>query len=181
VWAWDYEASPYGGNQDDLKWFPYTNINAEQWAYMNRETYFGDRTVGRIAKFQDNYNDFGVAIDAFWKSKAFDFGLPNWLKNILDMYFSTRSGNNTNLTLRLEDDRNVKTKPIAIKAESFSWDTTTWTTWMWKVFRFQISKHIKIMSKNTVNFLVTVSNNELNKNLSLMSLPLSYTADRKVR
>jgi hypothetical protein len=181
VWVWDYEASPYGGNQDELKWFPYTNINAEHWAYMNRETYFGDRTIGQISKFQDNYNDFGQPIDAFWKSKALDFGLPNWLKNILDLYFSTRSGNNTNLTFRLEDDRNVKTKPIAIKAESFSWDTTTWTTWSWKVFRFQISKHIKVMSKNTVNFQVTVSNNELNKNLSLMSLTLSYTADRKVR
>jgi hypothetical protein len=85
------------------------------------------------------------------------------------------------LTFKLEDDRNVKPKVIPIKAESFSWDTTTWTTWAWRVFRFQISKHIKIMSKNTVNFQVTISNNELNKNLSLMSLTLSYTADRKVR
>jgi hypothetical protein len=182
AWVWDYEASPYGGEQDRLIWFYYTEINAKSWAYIDRETHYGDRTAGQIVRFQDNYNDFGAAIDAFWKSKSFDFGSPNWLKTILDMYFSTRSGSNTTLTFTLEDDRNVKPKAITIKSNSFSWaNAKFWSELMWKVFRFQISKHIKVMSKNTVNFQVTVANNQLNKNLSLMSLTLSYTADRKVR
>ncbi|MDD4566152.1 MAG: hypothetical protein PHE79_11845 [Eubacteriales bacterium] len=182
AWVWDYEASPYGGEQDRLIWFYYTEINAKSWAYIDRETHYGDRTAGQIVRFQDNYNDFGAAIDAFWKSKSFDFGSPNWLKTILDMYFSTRSGSNTTLTFTLEDDRNVKPKAITIKSNSFSWaNAKFWSELMWKVFRFQISKHIKVMAKNTVNFQVTVSNNQLNKNLSLMSLTLSYTADRKVR
>ena len=37
AWVWDYEASPYGGDQDRLIWFFYTNINAEHWAYIDRE------------------------------------------------------------------------------------------------------------------------------------------------
>jgi hypothetical protein len=182
AWVWDYELSPYDGDQNHLIWLPYTEINAESWAYMNRETYYADRTIGQLVKFQDNWNDFGNAINAFWKSKAFDFSLPNWKKTIQEIAFSTRSGSNTTLTFTLYDDRRVVVKTVTIKAKSFSWDNLKfWGEFTWKVFLFQISKTIRSAHSGTVNFQIMVSNNELNKNLSIMSITVSHTEDEKVR
>lgn len=181
VWTWDYEMSPYDGNQSALMWFPYTNMNAENWAYFDRETYYGDRTIGQLVKFQDNYNDFGAAINAYWKSKAFDFSLPSWTKTIQEIGFSTRSGNNTTLTFTLYDDKRVKVKTKTIKSKSFSWDEFNWDDFNWDVFTFQISKTIQSVHSGTVNFQIMVSNNELNQNLSIISITPSYTQDQKVR
>ena len=181
VWAWDYELSPYTGTQDSLAWFYYTNMNAQNWAYMNREVYYGDRTIGQIVKFQDNLNDFGLAIDAFWKSKAFDFGIPSWKKTIQGFSYATRSGTNTTVTFTLEDDRKVKTKTKTIRTKSFAWDNENfWDDFMWDVFRFQIVKRINSVHDGTVNFQITVANNEVNNNLSIMSITLHYTKDQEV-
>ncbi|MDP4117663.1 MAG: hypothetical protein Q8873_00520 [Bacillota bacterium] len=182
AWVWDYELSPYNGSQEQVVWFYYTNINAENWAYMNRETYYGDRTIGQIVKFQDNYNDFGQPIDAFWKSKALDFGTPNWKKTIQGFSFSTRSGTNTNITFTLTDDRNQKTKTVLIKSKSFSWASSSfWSAFTWKVFQFQTTKKINSTHSGTINFQLKAANNELNKNLSIMSIILLYTKDQMVR
>jgi hypothetical protein len=180
VWVWDYELSPYLGRQDDLMWFPYTNMNARKWAYMNREIYYGDRTIGQLIKFQDNLNDFGVAIDAFWKSKALDFKTPDWQKTIEELYYATRSGNNTTITLTLYDDKRVTVKTVVIKSKSFSWDSFSWDTFTWNVFLFQTTKHIMLNNSNTVNFQVMISNNEIDKNLSIMSLTLKYINEQEV-
>lgn len=181
VWVWDYEMAPYTGNQDLLIWFYYSNVNARQWAYMNREVYYGDRTIGQLVKFQDNLNDFGLAINAFWKSKALDFRTPNWIKTVQDLYYATRSSTNTNITLTLTDDKKIAIKNILIKSESFSWaNSKFWSEFTWKVFLFQVTKHIKLKHR-TVNFQFMFSNNELNKNLSIMSVTLRYSKDQLVR
>lgn len=182
VWVWDYELAPFDGNQDHMMWFYYTNVNAENWAYMNREVYYGDRTIGQIVKFQDNFNDFGNPIDAFWKSKALDFGTPNWKKTVQGFWFSTRSGTNTNITFALTDDRTQKTKVVLIKSKSFSWASPTfWSEFTWKVFQFQTTKKINSTHSGTVNYQLTAANNELNRNLSIMSIILLYTRDQLVR
>ena len=182
VWVWDYEMSPYGGNQDALIWLYWTNINAQNWAYMNREVYYGDRTIGQLVKFQDNLNDFGSAINAFWKSKALDFGSPNWKKTIQGFWFSTRSGTNTNMTFTLYDDRNIKVKTVKIKSKSWSWvNIAFWSQYSWRVFMFQITQKINSIHNGTVNFQIMVSNNEINRNLSIMSITLLYTRDMLVR
>jgi hypothetical protein len=183
-WVWDYELSPfsqYGDDQSKLLWFYYTNVNAECWGYINRETYYGDRTIGQLVKFQDNYNDFGSAIDAFWKSKILNFNLPNWRKTISDLWIETRSGANTNLSVLLSDDKNDTTREITITATSYAWSSFSWASLSWTVYRLTISKHIKSKHRKTINYQVKVSNNELNKNLSIMSLIIKYTKDQLVK
>jgi hypothetical protein len=183
-WVWDYELSPfsqYGDDQSKLLWFYYTNVNAACWGYINRETYYGDRTIGQLVKFQDNLNDFGNPIDAFWKSKALDFGLPNWRKTIRELWYATRSGANTVITMTLYDDINVTEKTVTVKANSFTWSGFKWSEFMWKVFRFQITNKIKSKHRKTINFQTMLSNNELNKNLSIMSITLLYTKDQLVK
>jgi hypothetical protein len=63
VWVWDYTLSPYLGDQNSLIWFYYSGINANHWAYIDREVYYGDRTIGQLVRFKDLLNDFGTAIE----------------------------------------------------------------------------------------------------------------------
>lgn len=183
VWLWDYKLSPYpnGLTDDSLKWFFYNNINANCFLVVDRELYYGDRDTGNVVKFINNYNDFGEPIYAYWKSKLFNFDLPEWKKTIEEYTFSTRSGTNTQIDVMLYDDGNETSDAIPIKSKSFSWVGFKWSEFSWKVYRFPISVRRKPKLKKIINFQIMFSNNELNKNLSIMSLVIPYTLEGKVK
>lgn len=183
VYLWDYKLSPYpnGMTDDSLKWFYYDNITASCFYIHDRELYYGDRNSGNLVKFIDNWNDFGQPIFAYWKSKLFNFDLPEWEKTISELWFITRSGTNTNITVTLYDDNDVIVDTIQIKSKSFSWADFKWSEFTWKVYRFPITKKMKPKLKKIKNFQVAFSNNELNKNLSIMGLIIKYSLDRQVK
>ena len=49
------------------------------------------------------------------------------------------------------------------------------------VFRFPVTLFVKLKQKKIKNWQFEISNNELNKNLSAMSVAVSYELDKKVK
>lgn len=183
VWVWDYTLSPYvpGQADDMLKWFPYTSINANRFLIESRELYHGDRTTGRVTKFVDVWSDYGTAILGRWKSKLFDFDMFSWIKTVREVRVKTRSGNNSTITLNFYDDNNVLIDTQTIKTVSFSWAAFSWAAFTWAVYRFPKVFMKKVKQKNIIHWQIEFINNEVNKNLSIMGLDVTFSLDRKVK
>lgn len=182
VWVWDYILSPYTGGADDLlKWFLYDEINANCWLIKDREIYHGNRSTGRIAKFIPEWNDFGQPINGIFRSKLFNFGFPEWIKTVTGIWLTTRSGTNTNITLKFYDDDNVLIETRIIKSKSFSLIGFSLANFSLAVYRFPRTIPEKLKQRKIINWQFEISNNELNKNLSIMSVVIAYTLDKKVK
>ena len=183
VWVWDYSQSPFISTQDDspYKWFFYDNINANCFLIHDRELYHGDRSTGRITKFIKEWNDYGEAIKAVWKSKLFDFDYFDWIKTVREVRTRTRSGTNSTIKQNFYDDNNVLIDSQTVKTKSFSWDSFSWSDFTWAVYRFPAVFTKKVKQRNIVHWQIELINDELNKNLSIMGLVVSFTLDRKTR
>ncbi|MEN6317060.1 MAG: hypothetical protein ABFD25_22735 [Clostridiaceae bacterium] len=182
VWVWDYTLSPFDGRADDmLKWFPYDNINARCWLINDRTLYHGDRQIGRMTKFIPDYNDYGQPIKAVFRCKLFNFDFPEWLKTITGIWMTTRSGSNTTITLNFYDDNNVLIESRVIKSKSFDLSSFSLDNFTVAVYRFPITIFQKLKQKKIANWQFEVSNNELNKNLSIMSVVIGYELDKKMK
>ena len=192
VYIWDYDKSPFttsavllGGvasGENTLIWYYYTNINANCWARINRETYYGDRTLGRIAKFINNRNDFGQPIKATWKSKLFDFNLSDFYKTIEKVWITTRAGSYSKLKVNFYSDGGmVHSEPI-VNTVSFSLRTFSLRNFSLRVYPFPPTlPPLKPKIKRAVYFQIELSNEELNQNLSLLKLVIGYTVESNVR
>jgi hypothetical protein len=182
-WIWDYTLSPYipGQADDMLKWFYYTNINANCFLMASRELYHGDRTTGVVTKLIDDWNDYGAAIVGRWKSKLFDFDFFSWVKVVKEVRIKTRSGNNSTIKLNFYDDSNVLIDTQIIKTTSFSWASFSWAAFTWAVYRFPTVFTKKVKQKNVIHWQVEIVNDELNRNLSIMGLEASFSLEKKVK
>lgn len=189
VYLWDYNLTPYDGNDEGLTWFVYDNINASCWLVRDRLLFYGSRLGGRVVKFKTDvsvndggrYNDFGEAINAYWRSKLFYFGLAEWLKTIKELHFRTREAANTRLTLRYFEDLGENQDPIEVTSTSFSWENFSWDLFSWEVYNFPPTFRLRPKIKKTVYFQFEVSNNTLSQNLSIMDLIIRYILTKKVK
>lgn len=181
VYVWDYNLQPYDGNEDNCRWFPYSNINANCWLIRNRDLFYGKRDVGEIAHITNDLGDFGVAINGIWRSKLLNFGLAEWLKTITEIYFRTRETANTRLTINYYNDTGNLIDAVELTSASFSWSKFSWSLFAWSVHKFPPTFKMKPKFKKVVYFQLEISNNELYQDLSIMDLTIYYNPTKKVR
>jgi hypothetical protein len=183
VWVWDYTLSPYAGNQDELIWFYYTNMNANHWGHIDREIYYGDRIIGQLIRFKDSLNDFDAAIDAYYKTDITDFGYPNNLKTFTDMWYSAKPVGETTTTIEYytnkPDGYKIESESVAI--ETWNWDAWDWDTFSWYSQKFPTKERRKPKLKNIETLQVKFSNNRVNEDLSILDLTLKATIGQKIK
>lgn len=184
-WLWDYYKSPYVGNQDALIWLYNTNTNFNNYAYIDREIYAGDRTNGELIKFQDNKNDFGESINAVWRSKLFDFDKLDWIKTVKLFNFRTRANQGSSISVIFYNDNGepiTASETVPSNATgSFDWDNIDWDSFTWDVTNFAPTIPLKPNIPNVVQTQVEFSNNVLNETLSVLGWILYYTLDRRIK
>jgi hypothetical protein len=193
-WLWDYKISPYQGLTDggeSLSWFYYTNINASCWINNGTDLYFGDRTNGVVNKANSGvYNDNGTAINGIWRSKlfAFDDGsgnqLTDWYKTIIEFWLTTRSNINAdvNITYYSEIGSTLETTTIsAASVKNFDWSHWDWSNYTWNVVNYAATIRKKPKLKKIKYFQIELANNEINQNLSIIYLVISYILSQRVK
>jgi hypothetical protein len=180
VWVWDYTLSPYAGDQNSLIWFYYTNINAANWAYINNEAHYGDRTIGQLVKFHNDSSDFGLAIDAFYYTNMTDFGQPNNLKTFTDIWYSTKPAghSDTQISYSTEKGENIA-ELVPVSVSTFDWTLYDWGNFTWDVQRFPSKVHRKPKLKNIQTLQVKFSNNVIDQDLSVLDITLKATIGQK--
>lgn len=187
VYVWDYRLGPFGssGNvaadEERLPWFPLSGIDAACWIQGDRDLYYGSRSAGRIVGFTANQNDFGQPIDAYWRTKRFSFGLPDWLKTIKKVWFTSKAGGYSTVSIRYISERGEKVDEEEVNVNSFRWDLAAWDTWTWAVNEYPPPERLRPRTKKVVYFQMEFANKSLNENLSLMSLIIQYLIVKKVK
>lgn len=187
AYVWDYRLSPYttSGNpvadEERLSWYRHTNINAACWQQDNRELFYGDRDTGRWVTFLGNLNDFGAPIEGVWRSKRFNFNLPDWLKTVTRLWFTAKAGGYSTITVTFISENGETMGQENLNLGSFRWDTAAWDTWTWWVNEYPPPIRLRPKTKKVVYFQVEFSNSNLNEDLSLMSLVIEYSIVRKVK
>lgn len=184
AWVWDYRLTPYNGNDEVLAWFYYTNINANCWYDQDRVLYYGDRTTANLVKMIGSFQDFGAAIYGVWRSKLFDFDLPNWLKTVNEMWFTTRANANSTVSVIYYDDSGTTVGSVTLPRSStggFDWSFFSWDSFTWAVRRYAHVIKLKPKLKKIKYFQVEFSNNELDQNLSLLNLTINFYPVKRVK
>jgi hypothetical protein len=183
-WVWDYERSPYRGDETQLIWFYYTNMSARAWHYSSREIYYADRDIGQLVRFHDNYNDFGEAIDGRWKTKLFNFGVIERKKDVPELVFTTRAVGNSTIQVIYYNDNGEQLENTAVPVsglKSFDWDDIDWDSFTWDVQRYAYPIRLRPKIKKINYFSAEFRNNVLNENLSVLSLVIKYTFSTYVK
>jgi hypothetical protein len=182
VWVWDYERSPYAGNQNNLIWYFYDNINAANWARISRILYYGDRTIGQLVVFQDALNDFGAAIDGVWKGKLNNYVGDDYYKTISEMWVTTRALVNSTLEVTLFTDNGEQRSTETVSGKkSFAWDNFSWSGFTWGVQKYPSTIKMRPNLKKIRYCQVQLRNDVLNENLSVLSLVTKYNVNGQVR
>lgn len=81
-------------------WSRYKGINASYFLVKDNILLIGT-TDGRVLKRSANYNDCGVAIDAYYRIGQQNFDSPIYYKNFLDMYAVTHAYDDYESSVRL--------------------------------------------------------------------------------
>lgn len=187
AYVWDYRLAPFlnSGNitvdDERISWFYYTNINANCWMNYDQEIFYGDRDNGLLVTFHELYHDFGNAIEGVWRSKLFNFNLPDYLKTINEVWFTTRAGSLSQINIKFINDNGETIGTSSVETSSFSWARFAWDTFSFAVSKFAPTIRMRPKVKKVVYFQVEFSNSVLNQNLSILSLIIRYLVLRKVK
>ena len=180
-YIWDYSLQGYGGNQETLKFFLNDNINARQYLILGTELYYGRKATGELVKFIDAENDFGTAINGYFTSKLFDFGILTHLKNVKRMLYATKPGSASTITVQYTDDSGANLGTTSTFSASGGWSQASWDSWTWAVSRFSKPVPLNPNVRNREYFQVKFTNNNYNENLSLLDLIIEFIPTKRIR
>ena len=179
-YIWDYSLQAYGGNPDALHWFLNDNVNAMQYLIIGQDLFYGRRSTGELVAFIEAHNDFGQPINAYYTSKLLDFGVIRKLKNIRRVYYATRPGTASTITVTYTDDEGDDLGTTTTMTSTGGWDIFQFDTFTWAVSRYSKPLKLKANLRNTEYFQIKFSNNNYNENLSLLDLQIEYALTKSI-
>lgn len=174
-------------NVNDTKknvWLLFDNFNVSHIVNIGNKLIFGSSNVGRLSELSNVHNDFGEPINALFRTKLLDFGYPDYLKMIRELWYTCKANTNSEVSVKYLDDSGEILDNVSIDKNvnsSFSWSKNNWTNFTWKVIVFAPTIKRKVRLKNVRYFQLEFSNNITNETLSVLNIVLKYTLTKKVR
>ena len=166
------------------RWFLYDNINANCFAVINNELYYGQNSNGNLVKFINTKTDFGKPIKAIWKSKLLDFGYPDYLKMINDLYvtFSNKTTVNSYVKATFYNESGLIEKTLSIGGNNvWDWSKFSWSNFSYEVTLFDKTIKEKIKLKKIIYLQLEFFNEENNKDLAIKNLVLNFRLLRRIK
>ena len=177
----DYLSTKY---PEQNRWYLYDNIKANCFSIIDNELHYGQKGAGQLVKFIQAKTDFGEPINAYWKSKLLDFGYPDYLKMINEMYvtFSNKTSSTANITINLLNENGKIEKTLSLGGKnSWDWSKFSWDNFNYNVVLFDSTLKEKIKLKKIVYLQVYFENKEVNQDLALKNLVLVFRLLRRVK
>ena len=143
--------------------------------------YYGRKSTGELVKFIEAQNDFGTAINAYFTSKLFDFGILTRLKNIKYVYYATKPGNASTVNVEYMDDTGTTIGTSSTFTASGGWSQCSFANFTWAISRFSKPVRLKANIRNKEYFQIKFTNNGYNENLSLLDLIIEFTPTKLLK
>jgi hypothetical protein len=161
------------------EWFMYDNIHASCFLEKDGYLHFGDSRNGLVYRFKKEsdtspYNDDGLAINAYWKSKHFTFGADELYKLVEKVYYSIKPNSRTSVELYY-----VSNKKESHLIKSSRMDLLDFTDLDFRNFSFLTSAFpqeimAKIKAKKVTHFQLVLKNGESDESLGVLSIGIKY-------
>lgn len=186
VYMWDYTISPYSdtGKPDydalRLSWFLFDGFKVTQ--FINDDTKLFHARDNKLVGLTDDFNDFGEAINAYYQTPMTAFDKFEYLKNVKEVFIQVRASTSSIYDIRYITDDNpegyLEKQQINVPArlfDYFNWDGFGWDVFFYaKTFvRYPRLKKIQMCS-------IKLSNDELNRDLSVSSIKYNYSLVKEV-
>lgn len=184
VYIWDYEMTPYKGYTDYekaqrmLSWFKLSDISAAYWS-GGQSLYYG--TSNLMVKFNREFSDFDTAIEAYWTSKAFDFGLPDMLKTIISVVVAIKADTNSTATFTVSSEQKTDYYTKYLSSKNFTWRNFTWPTFGWAATKFAKAFLTRPKMKKVVYCQIKIYNNTVYADLGATDLVIEYMINGRVK
>lgn len=171
------------------EWYVYNNIPASCFIEKDGFLYFGSLNEGLVYRFKKEYdtnayNDDGVAINAYWRSKQLTFNAEEMTKYIDNLYFSLKPSSQTSVDLYYTSDRKENiliNSDRTIQFNLFDFTNLDFANFTFYFSNFPKEVKSKVKAKQVTHFQLMIQNNKLDESLSILSLGIEYRFQTKVR
>jgi hypothetical protein len=168
------------------EWFIYDNIHASCFIEKDGYLYFGDSRKGMVYRFKKDtdylpYNDDGLPIDDYWKSKYFTFGADELYKLVEKVYYSLKPHSRTSIDLyyvtnKKESDIVKSTRMDLLDFTNIDFNHFTFLTNL-----FPQEAVAKIKAKKVTHFQLVIRNGKLDESLGVLSVGIKYQYQSSIK
>ncbi len=184
AYLWDYDTTPYYNYADydkaqkRLAWYRFDNIKAVEFFDGDGLCYGG--TAG-IVRFTKSRNDFGQAINAYYKSKAFDLGNPEEEKTFVCLYPSFSVEGNILVNLTVGNERTDVYKKEQYDIRSFDWSDFSWNAFTWNRIKYNKTYAMRLNMRRSAFLQVVVAGCIVDRGVGLSGLRITYYINKKMK
>lgn len=183
VYLWDYDTTPYYNYADydvaqkRLAWYKFNNINASE--FVSDTALYYERGVN-VIKFLTERNDFGAAINGYFKTKAFDLGKPQVYKMFKNVYPSFSSDGDVMANVLVGDEKKENVIEKEFNFKTFDWDRFNWGTFGWGAVKFAETFFVKTNMQSEF-IQITIKSDEKDRGLGLTGIRVDYVETKPTR
>lgn len=187
VYMWDYTIAPYSdsGKPDydasRLSWYLFDNFPVSDFVVDDKELFYA--RGNRLVTLTDEFNDFGEAIHARYQTPLLLFNQPDYLKTVRNIYFQVRANTASKINIRYitEDMPDGELDPEEISVPSRMWEFFSWDGFSWEVVNFAKEFARRCYLKNINMVAVLLTNDEVNRDMSVSNIKFQYYPVKEVK
>ena len=179
----DYTLKGIGAKEENLSWFFFDKIRPMSWFKTISDTYYG-LFNGSVSKFIDEYNDYGEIIARRYTFATQNFGTYEVLKDVLKVIFAVRSDTDSAMTVVYKTDYEVRTDKTPVRAYTGnSWRLVPRDLHLRNLspLPFAATAVRKPRCLHIRHFQMTLTNNTINTDMSIVSAQIVYRFVREDR
>ena len=177
VYAWDYSLSA----ASDPSWFYFDNIPAVDFITTDAGEHYHMGTDGSLVMFRRVFADCGKAIDKKCRFATQYMGSYDRLKNIVSVLFSVRGDTDTEIQIEYSTDYERRGDLTPIR--SYFWKLTprNLAYRALHIAKFATVARRKPGCRHVRHFTMTLSNNEIGMDMSVLSAQIFYNFQGRER
>ncbi len=185
TYLWDYDTTPYYNYADydkaqrRLAWYRFDNIKAAVFTSLGENLCYGG--ADGLVIMTRSHTDFGQAITAYFKSKAFDLGSPDERKTFVALYPGFSADGNAQVTVYAGNEKTDSYAAKDFEPRSFDWRNLSWGAYTWNRIKYEQVFQMRLNMRRAGFLQVKVAGGRLDRGVGLSSLRITYFNNGKVK
>ena len=180
-YVWNYIRGFSPSKPKSMKWFYWDNVFASSFFVRNNTLMYGHLLRGQLCYFTDVLNDFGVAINAKFSIKNFDFGSPEYYKSVPRIDITTRANTHSSMEITCVNDEDSPMEPIpSSETMSLDMDNLDMDNLTFDYQTMSPTVTIEPFLQDIRYLRLEFANNVINENLSIIAIALIYSLTRRI-
>lgn len=177
VYAWDYSLSGYS----DPSWFYFTNIHAVDFITSDAGDFYHLEKDGNLTVLRRNFMDYGGAIEKVYRFATQYMGGYDRFKNVVSVLFSVRGDTDTAIDIEYVTDYERRKDLTPIRSYSWRLIPRNLRYRALIVSRFATVVRRRPGCRHVRHFTMTLSNNEVGVDMSVLSAQIFYNFQGRER